>query len=354
MNTDAGGAHRLERAWLTRGLFAFTLLPLAWVFGTLTAVRKLLYRLGWLRAQKLDVPVIVVGNLIVGGAGKTPTVMAIVALLRRHGFTPGIVSRGYGRNDDGTLEVQPRTAAAACGDEPLLMRLRTGAPVFVGRDRVAAGQALRGAHPAVDIVVSDDGLQHLRLARDAQVLVFDERGVGNGWLLPAGPLREPLPASVPPRSVVLYNTRAASTPLPGSLATRSLAGAVALADWRAGQAASMAGLESLRGRPLVAAAGVARPNRFFEMLREHGLQISTLPLADHFAFATLPWPADTADVVLTEKDAVKLDPTRLGATRVWVAALDFSLPAAFETSLLALLPAPLEPAHGIDHGNQTA
>ena len=106
MNTDAGGAHRLERAWLTRGLFAFTLLPLAWVFGTLTAVRKLLYRLGWLRAQKLDVPVIVVGNLIVGGAGKTPTVMAIVALLRRHGFTPGIVSRGHGRNDDGTLEVQ--------------------------------------------------------------------------------------------------------------------------------------------------------------------------------------------------------------------------------------------------------
>jgi len=354
LNTNAGGAHRLERAWLTRGPLAFTLLPLAWGFGALTAIRKLLYRLGGLRTQTLDVPVIVVGNLIVGGAGKTPTVIAIIALLRRHGFNPGIISRGYGRNDDGTLEVQAHTAAAACGDEPLLMRLRTGAPVFVGRDRVAAGRALLRAHPAVDIVVSDDGLQHLRLARDAQVLVFDERGAGNGWLLPAGPLREPLPASVPARSVVLYNTHAASTPLPGSLATRSLAGAVALADWRAGQAASMDVLESLRGRPLVAAAGVARPNRFFEMLRECSLPISALPLADHFAFATLPWPADTADVVLTEKDAVKLDPARLGVTHVWVVTLDFALSAAFETSLLSLLPAPPKPVRGSDHGNQTA
>lgn len=127
-----------------------------------------------------------------------------------------------------------------------------------------------------------------------------------------------------------------------------------LSDWRAGQAASMTALESLRGKPLVAAAGVARPMRFFEMLRERGLQISSLALPDHFDFATLPWPTNTADVVLTEKDAVKLDPARLGATRVWVAALDFALPAAFEASLLALLPAPVKPAHGSDHGNQTS
>ncbi len=330
------------------------LLPLAWVFGMLTALHRLIYRLGWRRTHRLPVPVIVVGNLIVGGAGKTPTVMAIVALLRRHGFTPGVVSRGYGRNDDATLEVQPHTAVAACGDEPLLMHLRTGAPVVVGRDRAAAGQALLQAHPTVDVLVGDDGLQHLKLARDLQVLVFDERGVGNGWLLPAGPLREPLPASVPARSVVLYNAPVASTPLPGGLATRSLAGVVALAEWRSGRAASMAALEALRGRPLVAAAGVARPNRFFDMLSEHGLQFRALALPDHFDFASLPWPAGTADVVLTEKDAVKLAPARLGATRVWVAALDFALPAAFETSLLALLPAPLKPAHGIAHGNQTA
>ena len=354
MNSAAGRSHRLQRAWLARGPLACALLPLAWVFGALSAFRKQLYRLGWWRTQPVSVPVIVVGNLIVGGAGKTPTVMAIVALLRRRGFTPGIVSRGYGRSALHTLDVQTHTPAAACGDEPLLMHRRTGAPVVVGRDRVAAVQALLGAHPAVDIVVSDDGLQHLKLARDAQVLVFDERGVGNGWLLPAGPLREPLPASVPARSVVLYNAPAASTPLAGILATRSLAGVVALAAWHAGHAASMATLESLRGRPLVAAAGVARPNRFFDMLRAHHLRIRTLPLPDHFDFATLPWPADTSDVVLTEKDAVKLDPARLGATRVWVAALDFALPAAFETALLSLLPAPLKHVHEPDHGNQTA
>jgi tetraacyldisaccharide 4'-kinase len=354
LNTEAGASPRLERAWLGRGPVAVLLLPLAWIFGALTALRRSLYRLGLRRAHTLPVPVVVVGNLVVGGAGKTPTVMAIVALLRRHGFTPGIVSRGYGRNDDGTLDVQPNTAARDCGDEPLLMRLRTGAPVFVGRDRAAAGRALLRAHPTVDIVVSDDGLQHLQLARDAQVLVFDERGAGNGWLLPAGPLREPMPASVPARSLVLYNTPTRSTPLAGSLATRSLAGALALADWHAGQAASMATLESLRGRPVVAAAGVARPNRFFEMLRQHGLQITPLPLPDHFDFATLPWPAATADVVLTEKDAVKLRAARVGATRVWVVALDFALPAAFETALLSLLPAPPPPAHGPDHGNPTA
>jgi tetraacyldisaccharide 4'-kinase len=354
LNTDTSSTHRLERAWLERGTLAIMLLPLAWLFGAITALRKWLYRLGFLRAQTLPVPVVVVGNLIVGGAGKTPTVMAIIALLRRHGLTPGIVSRGYGRSSGGTLEVQPQTAATDCGDEPLLMRLRTGAPVVVGRDRAAAGQALLRAHPAVDILVSDDGLQHLKLARDAQVLVFDERGVGNGWLLPAGPLREPLPASVPACSVVLYNASAPSTALPGSLASRSLAGVVALAAWHAGHGGSMAALESLRGRPLVAAAGVARPNRFFGMLRAHGLQISPLPLPDHFDFATLPWPADTPDVVLTEKDAVKLAPARAGATRVWVAALDFALPAAFETALLSLLPAPHPPVPRPDHGNPPA
>ena len=334
------------------------LLPLAWAFGALTAARKLLFRTGWLRAQTVGVPVIVVGNLIVGGAGKTPTVMALVALLSRHGFTPGIISRGYGGSSSdsngGTLEVQPQTAPAVCGDEPLLMRWRTGVPVFVGRDRVAAGRALRRAHPAVDVVVSDDGLQHLRLARDAQVLVFDERGMGNGWLLPAGPLREALPVSVPARSLVLYNAKVASTHLTGSVVARSLAGAVELAAWRAGQPASIAALEWLRGKPLLAVAGVARPNRFFEMLREQGLQISALPLPDHFDFAVLPWPADTPDVVLTEKDAVKLDPARLNGTRVWVVALDFALRAAFEESLLALLPAPPTHAPGIAHGNQTA
>lgn len=335
---------RLQPAWTARGGLAAALLPLAALFGALVALRRALYRLGWRRAQALDVPVVVVGNLIAGGAGKTPTVLAVVRLLQQRGYTPAIVSRGHGRDGAGVLEVHADTPVAHCGDEPLLLRLRAGVPVFVGHDRVAAARALRQAHPRVDVLVSDDGLQHLRLARDAQVIVFDERGAGNGWLLPAGPLREPLPATLPPRSVVLYNAAAPSTPLPGWTAQRRLAGAVALADWWRGTAAAPAVLAALAGRPLLAAAGIAQPERFFAMLRAHGLEVMPLPLPDHHDYANIPWPTDAADVIVTEKDAVKLRPERTGTTRVWVAALDFAPEGGFDAALIALLPARLPPA----------
>ena len=333
-------ARQLQRAWLSRGPLALALWPLATLFSALSAARRTLYRAGWLSAQRLSVPVIVVGNLMAGGAGKTPTVMAVVSLLRRHGFTPGVVSRGYGRASNTLIDVEPTTPVAACGDEPLLMRLRLNAPVVVGRDRVAAARQLLQCHRHVDVIVSDDGLQHLRLARDAQVLVFDERGVGNGWMLPAGPLREPMPPSLPARSIVVYNAECASTVLPGHLALRSLMGVVLLSDWWAGRAASSDALAALAHRRVVAAAGMAQPMRFFDMLRRAGLTIEPLPLPDHYGFSTLPWPATTADVVVTEKDAVKLDPAQLGATRVWVAPLDFRLGAHAETALLGLLPPP--------------
>jgi tetraacyldisaccharide 4'-kinase len=342
-------SQRLQRAWLTRGTLAHAMLPLAAVFGALTALRRGLYRAGLLPTHTLPVPVVVVGNLIAGGAGKTPTVIATVGLLRRHGYTPGIVSRGYGGRHVGQLEVTRDLSAAQSGDEPLLMQLRTGAPVVVGRDRVAAACELLRRHPSVDVIVSDDGLQHLALARTAQIIVFDERGAGNGWLLPAGPLREAVPRAPPPDSLIVYNAAARSTPLPGTLARRRLAGAVALRDWWSGTAATSAALDALRDRPLVAAAGLARPERFFAMLHEAGLSFSRLPLPDHHDFATLPWAADTPDVVLTEKDAIKLDPQRCGATRIWVAPLDFELDAAFEAALLTLLPPP-----GPRHGNSPA
>ena len=342
-------SQRLQTAWLSRGALACALLPLSLLFGVLTALRRLLYWIGWLRSHAVAAPTIVVGNLIVGGAGKTPTVIAIVTALRRHGYTPGIVSRGYAARVEGLLDVTRALPPAACGDEPLLMHLRTGAPVIVGRDRVAAAQRLLRQHAEVDVVVSDDGLQHRALARDVQVLVFDERGAGNGWLLPAGPLREPLPRAVPARSLVLYNAATPSTPLPGALARRSLAGAVALHDWWQGRPAEVATLESLRGRPLLAAAGIARPQRFFRMLRDAGLTITALPLPDHHGYAALPWPPGAADVIVTEKDAIKLRADAVGATRVWVAPLDFAFDAAFEAALIALLPSP-----GSRHGNPPA
>jgi tetraacyldisaccharide 4'-kinase len=192
----------------------------------------------------------------------------------------------------------------------------------------------------VDIIVSDDGLQHHRLARDAELVVFDGRGAGNGLTLPAGPLREPLPSRLPPHWAVLYNAEQPSTHLPGPVATRALAGALPLDDWRAGRFDALLPLAALAQRPLLAAAGIGDPERFFRMLEQAGLQIARLPLPDHARFAPLPWPASTPDVVVTEKDAVKLLPDSTGATRVWVVALDFSLPSGCTDALRQRLPAP--------------
>ncbi len=331
-------ATRLQRAWLGRGPLAIALLPLSWLFGTIVALRRSLYSSGLWRSQRIDVPVLVVGNLIAGGAGKTPTTLALLSLLKRQGWQPGVVSRGHGRHASGVLDVARDSAATECGDEPLLLRLRADVPVCVGADRVAAAHALRARHPQVDIVVCDDGLQHLRLARDVQVLVFDERGAGNGWLQPAGPLREPVPAVLPARTVVLYNADRPSTALPGHLARRGLAGVATLEDWWHGGRPTPQATESLRGHTLLAVAGVARPQRFFAMLRAQGLGIVEHPLPDHHTYAKIEWPPGTTDVVLTEKDAVKIRPERAKGVRIWVAALDFGFDAAFERDLLALLP----------------
>jgi tetraacyldisaccharide 4'-kinase len=332
---------RLQTAWLQRGSLACFLWPFSVLMWVAVAVHKLCFQVGFLKSQRLSVPVVVVGNLIVGGAGKTPTVMAVVALLKLHGYRPGIVSRGYGRHDDNVQEVHATTPASQSGDEPLLLRLRCDVPVLVGRDRVAAAQQLLRAHPRVNIIVSDDGLQHRRLAREAQVVVFDERGVGNGWLLPAGPLREAFTASPPERTVVIYNAAQATTSWPGEAVLRSLAGALPLSDWWSGQPASTTALEALQSKPIFAAAGMAQPERFFSMLRNVGLaQLQALPLPDHFDFGTLPWPSDALDVIVTEKDAVKLKPERQGLTRVWVAPLNFALHPASSAALLALLSPP--------------
>lgn len=331
-------AERLQRAWAEGGWLAQLLRPLGLLYGALSALRARLYRIGWLRVATLPVPVIVVGNWIIGGAGKTPTTLALLRLLREQGVVAGVVSRGYGRNSDEPRLVDAASKAGEVGDEPLLIHLRSVAPVSVGRDRIAAAHLLLARHPEVQLIISDDGLQHWRLPRALTVLVFDSRGLGNGRLLPAGPLRQRCALSAEP-CLVLYNAPEPSTALPGFLARSSLAGAVELGGWWHGEAPSMAALQGLRGRPLVAVAGMAQPRRFFDMLEALGLQAHTVPLPDHHDFAALPWPPDTPDVLLTEKDAVKLRPERVGRTRVWVVALDFRPEAAFEQALRERLPA---------------
>jgi len=326
----------LARLWWreSRTAIAWMLWPLSGLYRAVTALRRLAYALGGLRTERAPVPVIVVGNLVAGGAGKTPTVIALVQALRQAGWTPGVISRGHGRQGDETTAVTDLSAPGQVGDEPLLIYLRTRAPVWVARRRIAAACSLCAAHAEVDVLVADDGLQHLALARDVQLIVFDERGIGNGCLLPAGPLRQPMPAHVPVNSHVLYNAARASTRWPGALAQRRLAGAVLLQDWWHGAPATAQALQQLRGRPLLGAAGMAAPQRFFTMLREAGLQITPLALPDHHGFEPLPWPADTPEVLVTEKDAVKLPRAGGGATRIWVVALDFRLPEDFSTAVL--------------------
>ncbi len=330
----------LQRHWWQAqpSLLMRLLWPLSWLYGAM-AQRA---RLNAQPAPGPAVPMLVVGNLVAGGAGKTPAVIALVQAFQAAGRRPGVISRGHGRQGDGVRAVTGDATAQTVGDEPLLIWRRTGVPVWVGRDRSAAALALCAAHPEVDVLLSDDGLQHHRLRRDAELLVFDDRGVGNGLLLPAGPLREPLPAQAGPRQRVLYSGQRASTGLPGAVGQRALGLAWPLEAWARGDARTAMLLHDLRGRPLLAVAGLAAPQKFFDMLRAAGLRFNTLPLPDHHGYATVPWPAATADVLTTEKDAVKLAPAALRGTRVWVLPLDFQLPPGLANELLNLLN-PLNP-----------
>lgn len=338
-------AERLQRDWWRPGLTPLTaaLWPLSLLYRAGAALDRR-HQQAAAQGVRLPTPVLVVGNLIVGGAGKTPTVIALAQRLREAGFTPGVVSRGYGRADETLRAVTRDSSAAEVGDEPLLMHLRSGAPVWVGRDRVAAARALCEAHPEVDLLLSDDGLQHRRLPRAAELVLFDDRGAGNGHLLPAGPLREPLPAQWPAHTLALFNAARPPVALPGHLARRRLAGATLLEDWWQGAAPRLERLHALRGRTVPAAAGMAHPQRFFDMLRAEGLQVQGQPLPDHHDFAALPWDPRTADVLVTEKDAVKLRPGRAGSTRVWVVTLDFDLPDELVGRLASLLRPAARPA----------
>jgi tetraacyldisaccharide 4'-kinase len=341
---------RLQAQWYGNdGALTLALRPLAWVYGLLLRLRALLYRWGWLRTEALAVPVVVVGNWIVGGAGKTPTILALLTQLQGLHLRVGVISRGYGRADDAPRLVSRECTAGQVGDEPLLIHLRSGAPVAVGRDRVAAARLLLQAHPELQLLLSDDGLQHLRLPRDLAVLVFDERGLGNGQLLPAGPLRQQAHLQAQAKELVLYNAARPSTALPGFMARRSLAGAVSLDSWWRGEPAQLETLHALRGREVLATAGMAHPQRFFDMLVDAGLSIRPLPLADHFDFDSLPWLspayAEFEDVVLTEKDAVKLQPQLCQAKRIWVVALDFSPEQAFQQAIQDRLAHLLPPAN---------
>jgi tetraacyldisaccharide 4'-kinase len=324
----------LQRAWLHRGALAWSLLPFSFLYGLLAGLRQALFRRGILRAERLPVPVIVIGNVVAGGAGKTPLVIAVVEHLLGRGLRVGVVSRGYGREGADCAEVTAGSDPRLVGDEPLLVATRCAVPVVVAADRPLAARTLLAAHPAVQVLVSDDGLQHHALGRDIEIVVFDDRGVGNGWLLPAGPLREAWPR---PADLVVRSAGAAG--IQGFRIDRRLG-----SEARSGDGTRRP-LQSFAGMACTAVAGIARPDAFFDMLRAAGITLAqAIPLPDHHDFTTAMPPVGAGMPLLcTEKDAVKLWRSH---ARAWAVPLDVSLAPQFWSALDALLDPKLSSADG--------
>lgn len=301
----------LPRVWLGRGPVAWALWPVSLVYGGLIALRRSAYAMGLFKAQRVPALVIVVGNVVAGGAGKTPVTIALAKHLLVRGFKVGVISRGHGRQTRDTRDVTSKSKPLDVGDEPLLIQQATGVPVWVGRARADAAMGLLQAHPEVQILLCDDGLQHLALARDIEICVMDERGIGNGWLLPAGPLRETWPRPV---DAVLHSGSEVAALSAGAFhAPRQLADHGLTAD---GQRIPLQSLTTGNAPPLHAVAGLARPEAFFEMLRQSGLPLaSTTALPDHHDYRD--WPAQPEKTWLcTEKDAAKLWAHEPGALAV--------------------------------------
>jgi tetraacyldisaccharide 4'-kinase len=313
-----------DTVWYGGHWLAYPLLPLSWVYRAVIAVRRLAYRRGWLASVRLPVPVIVVGNLTVGGTGKTPLVLWLAAFLRRKGLRPGILLRGYGgKATDWPRMVPPQGDPRALGDEAVLHARRGICPVAAGPDRVAAARLLLD-RAGCDIIVCDDGLQHYRLERDLEILVIDaSRGFGNGYCLPAGPLREPTS-----RALQIPLKVCSGGPCPGGEEMNLAPGELKSVH----DPSSTSRLAGLAGSRVTAVAGIGNPEGFFALLRRHGLRVDERPYPDHYGFRpqdAASWPE--APVIMTEKDAVKCRP--FARPNHWYLPVDAVLTIGFERLL---------------------
>jgi len=294
----------IHTRWARRTPLSFLLLPLAALFALVVWLRRAAYRYGWLQSFSVGVPVIVAGNITAGGSGKTPLVIWLVGWLAEQGYRPGVVSRGYGGKAEGCVEVRDDSDASVVGDEPLLIHAKTRCPLVVGRDRVAAARVLLARHPGIDIIVSDDGLQHYRLHRNLELAVVDAAtGLGNGLPLPAGPLREPA-SRLDTVDAVLQVRRGGSTP------ACTLSAPSYQVEFRPGKLYALCQPErkieakDLGSGPWLALTGIGRPQGFFDMLSALGLKFRAQVFPDHYRFTAADIPAE-AHVLMTEKDAVK-------------------------------------------------
>lgn len=312
--------------WMSGAQWLWLLRPLEWIYRSAVRIRRTLFQWGVFKTYTAPRPVIVVGNITVGGTGKTPVVIALVEALRTRGFTAGVVSRGYGANARSSPHiVSPDSTPAECGDEPLLIYRRTGAPCVICPDRVAAVQTLL-EHFSVDVVISDDGLQHYALGRSLELAMLDgELGLGNGFCLPAGPLREPI-SRLDAVDFALFRGRSAGTDgvtyIPKSL--------VNLVDGRV----LAPGTREL-GESVYAVAGIGYPGQFIDTLRQLGFQPEMVSFPDHHDYRAEDLAGlEDRPVIMTEKDAVKC--ASFGGPNAWYLRIEAQLPNAVIDAVAAL------------------
>ena len=311
----------IQAAWVRKGAFFYLILvPLSWLFAAITALRRWAYRAGLLKYYALPVPVIIVGNINVGGSGKTPVTIWLVNQLKQHGYQPAVISRGYGGSVKVPTPVNASTPASLVGDEPVLIKNRSNCSVWVGKNRVEVATALLSAHPECDVIISDDGLQHYQLKRDVEIAVVDaEHHKKHARLLPAGQLREPLSRLNGVDAIVCNGQKSDEAFYQMQLVGQRFYN---LADVEKHAVAA-----DFKYKAIKAMAGIGKPERFFEHLRQLGMTFVSVSFDDHYAYSAQDLAKIDCDVlIMTEKDAVKCK--QFAEPHHWVLPVEASIDAA--------------------------
>ncbi|NOY66280.1 MAG: tetraacyldisaccharide 4'-kinase [Gammaproteobacteria bacterium] len=318
---------RLDEYWYQPNLVSLILTPVSWIFRLLVALRRYFYNIGLLNSTQMPVPVIIIGNITVGGSGKTPLIIALVKLLKHAGYLPGVISRGYGgKASSWPQQVRADSDPQMVGDEPVLISQNCDVPMAVGPDRVAAAEQLLKYHDC-DVILSDDGLQHYALKRDIEMVVIDGiRRFGNGLCLPAGPLREPQ-KRLSSADFIVTNGLAMRMEYPMQLEVYNVI------NLKTGKQQP---LSDFAGKTVHAVAGIGNPDRFFNQLKKKQINVITHPFIDHFAFSANDLEfQDDIPVFMTEKDAVKCQ--QFVTDNMWVVPVQVKLDERLSFRLLSML-----------------
>tara|TARA_A100000164_G_scaffold381950_1_gene436726 strand:- start:292 stop:1305 length:1014 start_codon:yes stop_codon:yes gene_type:complete len=324
-----------KNIWKNKGVLFILLTPFSILYFIIINFRYFLYKVGLFNKKKINCPIIIVGNIFIGGTGKTPVVIWLVKLFKKNGFRPGVISKGYLSNSKEQKFVTKCMSPMEVGDEPVLICQKTDVPLVIGKNRVDAAEKLISLVPDINLIISDDGLQHYSLARDVEIQILDDRGYGNGWLLPAGPLRE---LKTRKSDFYLINSQSNFN----NSSTNSSVFSLKFFGDRAFQLCNNKNIIELKKiskkLKIIAAAGIGNPNRFFEMLKLQDIRlIKFMPLPDHYNFLENPFKKISADIILiTDKDAIKCKYNKQlqNDYRLWVVPIEVYINDSFEKKIL--------------------